>query len=583
MSIGENEKIDIGIITALSLERDSVLKYFNLRRITTESNEVFFKGTIKHKPTNRNFNIILNYGDVGNVESSLATIKLINEWNPKYIILLGIAGGINQNGVDIGDIVIPKEIIYYTLSKEEKDATEIRPSGHQTDPQLYDHMKNFPSMEDDKSWIQNIILPEHQEELLKLLNLKSRNDISPKVHCGPIFSGDKVVKSSKTINELLKYSPKSLGIEMESWGSIMASFKEKLRPRFIVIRGISDLADKPSKKKWDKIHSYAANVASAYLKSFLEVGSLSPEKDIETEIKRKPRYYDYTEEEKIKIENEDVKSNYFEIIKPELIWLAKTKIRDYKEINNQLDYSPPYILYEDKLISFFSFEKGSPFERFIDINTIEPIKVKEWCEDDKLVKKIVQLFNQVIFVLCKLRRLYHNNEKTRWYLPNWENKETVKKSWKRIRKSKKTVIRNYKSLNTYLHHSFTLRAIYLNNKLCYFLQPRKIFTVDGFNLEDSDRTKSLEEKFRKSPMSYNPNQLRLIEFWYYYLFKDDEIFSDPVVPNTTIKRKRKETRKILSQLEISEFKAFKIPRKPIEKPPKKTKKRPIDKKSKQIM
>jgi len=578
----EREKIDIGIITALPLERDAILKNFNLERKTV-SNTVFFYGKILHKPSKRYFKIVLYFGDVGNVESSIATKKLIDIWNPSYIILLGIAGGISQNHVNYGDIVIAKEIVYFTIEKDENGLKQYRPLHHQTDPELFDCFKNFPSTDKDKKWIKNIKITENQESIKNILKLNSLEEISPNIYCGSIFSGDKIIKDSNVVKELLKLSPKGLGIEMESWGSIMASFKDSNKSGFIAIRGISDLADKPSKKKWDKLHDHAANIAAIYLKSFLENGPLYPLIESEIQKKIEPKFIDYEENEFIKYEEETLISNLIEINKPDFIWSAETQYNDYKVINRELEFSIPYILHEGKLISFFSFEESNPLNKFININTIEHIIVKDWCENEILVDKIIHLFNKVIFVLCKLRSLFHDPYKIRWYYPNYERKDIIKKSWKRKMETERTVLKYYESYKAFYHPAFSLRAKYLDDQLYFCLLPKKIFTEDGFTLVNSEKGKVLEEKFRKNQMNYNQGSLNLTEFWFHYLFKHKEIFMDPLDNNQIIKKKRLEIRKILSKLEIRDFKPLVSGIKPIEKPIKKTKKKPSGKKSAKLM
>jgi len=508
---------------------------------------------------------------------------LIEEWNPTYIIFIGIAGGIKKNGVKIGDVIIPKEIVYYTISKEENKSIEIRPSNHQTDAILYDHMRNLPSSDEDKLWSQPLSLLEDISEILSYLDLESVNDLSPNVHCGTIFSGDVVIKNPDKVDELLKLSPKGLGIEMESWGSIITSFRDINRPRFIAIRGVSDLADKPNKKKWNKFHRYAADVATCYLKYFLEYGTLEPEILVTPDSIKKPKYSNYIEKEYVVSEIELVKSNLIKINNPIFLWKSKTHIRKYYEISNLIENAPPYILYEDNLISFFPFNEDNPLNQFIDFGAIEKINIVDWCNEDNLVKKINQLFNQVILALCKSRSLYHDNNIISWFYPNYEGKDLVKKSWIKKRESFRNVLKYYQTCNAYFHQAFTLRTIYLNNELYFYLLPKKIFTENGFDLIDSNRAKRLEEKFRKSQMNYNQGSLNITEFWFHYLFRHKEIFSDPISGNEIIKKKREETRKILSLLETSNFVLFSVPKKPVEKDVQKTKKKISDKKSTKLM
>jgi len=585
-SLLRKDTIDFGIITALPLERDAVLNFLHLERITDAENNVFFKGKILHKPTNEYFNIVLIHGDIGNVESVLATNKLISKWNPKYLALIGIAGGISKNKVSIGDIIVPKEIVYFTITKKESSKTQIHPSHHLTDPILFDnHLKNFPSMKDDFKWKEKIKEIENIEKLLEIFNLNSASELNPQIHYGSIFSGDTVVKDENFVKKLLTFSPKGLGIEMESWGALMASFKDLSQPRFITIRGVSDLADNPDSKKWDKVHYYAASIATLYFRHFLEYGSLEPiiKSELLVKGKIKPIFSKIKEDHYLIIQDDILISNLIKIAKIDYFWAAETPFKDYSEINNAIVYTPPYTLFENKLISFFPFTENNRLQNIIDINTITPVVIREWSQDLDLRRIVIRIFNQTINELCRTRGLFYSKETNRWYFPNFNKKKILKKSWKKKRESDRTVCKFYEKLNSYFHHSVSINTLYHNEDYYYCLLPQKTFTINGIDLTDSESSKKLEERFRSTLMNYNQGLLNLTDFWYHYLFEHKEIFSDPIYHNPSLKEKRKLTREILQRLRLTAFENFTINVTPFEKPSPFRKKRISDDKSTVLM
>ena len=66
---------------------------------------------------------------------------------------------------------------------------------------------------------------------------------------------------------------KLIGVEMEGGGVATALHSDKRRPRFLMVRGVSDLADgkgnAKTKKQW---RAYARDVAAAYVVGLLRDG-----------------------------------------------------------------------------------------------------------------------------------------------------------------------------------------------------------------------------------------------------------------------------------------------------------------------
>jgi nucleoside phosphorylase len=71
----------------------------------------------------------------------------------------------------------------------------------------------------------------------------------PRIHFGPIFSGDKVVASEHALDNLLALRLDALGVEMEGAGVALAA-KHASKP-FLMVRGVADYAD--DKKSTDHL------------------------------------------------------------------------------------------------------------------------------------------------------------------------------------------------------------------------------------------------------------------------------------------------------------------------------------------
>jgi nucleoside phosphorylase len=92
-------------------------------------------------------------------------------------------------------------------------------------------------------------------------------------HAGVIASGGDVIASKDLIAAYRGDLPKLIGVEMEGGGVAAAVYHHVLRPRFLMIRGVSDLADAAGnaamKRQW---RAYACDVAGAYAIALLRDG-----------------------------------------------------------------------------------------------------------------------------------------------------------------------------------------------------------------------------------------------------------------------------------------------------------------------
>lgn len=260
-----NNQADFAIITALEIERDAILDKFGTYKIIRDEkidNWTYYEINYKIPTGNESYKIIIvMLPDMGNTTSGLISNDLIKKYNPKYIIMFGIAGGIEENKVHKSDVVVATRIDYYELGRIEDSGVKQRGDDSiPTDKLLLDRIKAFKN----ENWKNEIgVESPNDKEILKL----------PDVYIGPIACGEKVIRSDEFRHNLLKIWPKLIAVEMESWGVSQAAWHNKNRPRFITIRGICDYADPNKDDKWRK---RAAYTAAAYLKAFLSEGPVNP-------------------------------------------------------------------------------------------------------------------------------------------------------------------------------------------------------------------------------------------------------------------------------------------------------------------
>ena len=220
--------IDIGIIVALEMERDALLEKIKVYKKIQDPSLSFRTYYLCYY--NEYSIVITMLQRMGNLESLDTTIEVNRIWKPKYILLMGIAGGNSNKDIKIKDIIVSDSIFYYEIAKYTEDGIEIRSRNYNVSSLLLDRIQN----------------------------ITTKNNI----HIGPIASGEKIVADKEFHKKVTSIQPNLLAFDMESAG--VAKACENTDVGYISIRGVSDLADK---KKSDRYRSQAMkNVANFFEK-----------------------------------------------------------------------------------------------------------------------------------------------------------------------------------------------------------------------------------------------------------------------------------------------------------------------------
>jgi nucleoside phosphorylase len=254
--------VDFGIVTALKVERDAVLKRLDAHEFIRDENEPlpFYLGHISIPSSTERYTVVVCLLlDMGNDEAAVATTRLLQRWKPASVLMIGIAGGI-RNKVELGDVVVSKYGFYYEPAKLTPDGEQMRPEQFSADRLLFGRAYTYEATE----WRGTIEVARPGAQV---------EEPMPNVHFAPIASGEKVIADSTMIPKLLEVCPKLAAVAMEGAGVARAAMNHTNLPRFLEIRGICDFADAEKNDDW---HEYAANVAAAFTIGWLRDRPVSP-------------------------------------------------------------------------------------------------------------------------------------------------------------------------------------------------------------------------------------------------------------------------------------------------------------------
>jgi nucleoside phosphorylase len=108
-----NLRIDFAVIATLDEEYNAVKEVFQLQEKDLKSEKNF---TYYYKKIEEFGIAFFKLTQRGNMNSASQTTEIINNFNPKYIILVGIAGGVKKN-INLGDVAISDNVEYYEYKK----------------------------------------------------------------------------------------------------------------------------------------------------------------------------------------------------------------------------------------------------------------------------------------------------------------------------------------------------------------------------------------------------------------------------------------------------------------------------------
>jgi nucleoside phosphorylase len=256
--------VDVVLITPLEEERDAVLaKLVGHRQLppTQDDIRVYYAAelpvTFPDGAAATYRVVVVPLINMGRVEAANATGDAIRRWRPRYVWLVGLAGGLAKAGVALGDVLVADQIADYELQKLTPEATSMRWRVHQVDQRLLGAARNLRG----DGW-------------LKLVACARPDAGPPRRHIGPICTGDKVIANG-LLDDYRGVWAKLVGVEMEAGGTASAAFQAANLPGFFMVRGVSDLADAAKDSEAvDWWRAYACEVAAAYAIGLLRSGPI---------------------------------------------------------------------------------------------------------------------------------------------------------------------------------------------------------------------------------------------------------------------------------------------------------------------
>ncbi|HXR38983.1 MAG TPA: TIR domain-containing protein [Terracidiphilus sp.] len=258
--------LDVAFITVLPEEYEAVLRHLERSQPAPAApggaaNYPSRLGEITSAAYAKPYTAVLAFaGEAGPVNAANATREIIDRWKPRYVLLVGVAGGFPQDGLKKGDVVVSRAIWNYEYGKILDEFQPRMDGTYQADAALV-----------NAAGILAIEFPDWWR------NMKVRapggKESRPEIKVGAVGSGSKVIdtRDNDFVRVVLEKWPKLMAVEMEGAGAALEVLRVSGAGRVVgfgMIRGISDMpgeskdlakAQTAERDQWKK---YAADAAA---------------------------------------------------------------------------------------------------------------------------------------------------------------------------------------------------------------------------------------------------------------------------------------------------------------------------------
>ena len=243
---------DFVIVCALQKERDAVIH--QIKDPISSSKDGSYEIVNIYQANGQIASIaVVTLPQKGNVQAGISTTQAIMDCKPYYVILTGIVGGLESKNRQLGDVLIAEQVVGYEEAKIVNGQTKrrfkvVRP--------VFDLL--MATFEVEKTqWATRIRIPRPLPPPTQC----------PKVHRGVVASGEKVVADRYMMTQLASVWHELIGVEMEAYGTMLATYQAGNRPGVLMVKGICDYADGSKNDIW---HDYAADEAAAFTIALIE-------------------------------------------------------------------------------------------------------------------------------------------------------------------------------------------------------------------------------------------------------------------------------------------------------------------------
>lgn len=271
------DSVDIAIFIALEEEFDHFFERIS-EKFKHEQHEDFHYYMFSCEgPNGHQYQCVVTFaGQAGETRAALVTQPLLLRWKPSYVVVLGIAGSLDEDDATLCDVIVATSVQSVLEnskavpvssstpnmdSDEDQSSTqfELDPSGetYRTSDSIVRAIQNLPYSAKPAfvEWrnranerLKELVPADAIQSLTEIRRLREKQGIVT----GHIATGPTVGAAEAFKRWLKKRDRKFLALEMESGGVLAAVAIQSRQEKTAILRGISDFSD-TKKKKTDRL------------------------------------------------------------------------------------------------------------------------------------------------------------------------------------------------------------------------------------------------------------------------------------------------------------------------------------------
>jgi nucleoside phosphorylase len=285
-------KVDFGIVTIREDEAEAVLERFP--KMTVVEGRRRYRIRRLPLPDGSSYIIAaLRCFEQGNTDALSAARDLLEDLDPAWILVVGIAGAVPSRDLTLGDVIVSTRIVDFSVEAVIKDQSREYALGggplHPDAAALAGDVRAMVVDGDLEGWnsAESLRLPpppvdlapanfygddDWQRSVRDALEHRFSGGVERKsrVVAGAIASSDRLVKDAEILGVWLKIARQVQAVEMESAGVYKAAHG---RVPFLAIRGISDVVGFRRHPDWT---AYACESAAAFMRALLLTRPVAP-------------------------------------------------------------------------------------------------------------------------------------------------------------------------------------------------------------------------------------------------------------------------------------------------------------------
>lgn len=442
-------QVDFGIITVREDEFQAVLdrlptqqtsvgrQRYAMSRLTTVSNDCYLIASVRCL-------------EQGTNQAQEVARTLIEELDPQWILVVGIAGSVPDYEYTLGDVLLASRLHDYSVSAfiEGKDGelrqefTDMGGPMHQDVQSLLAYLPAIPlgdwwaeeninaarpkvqltkgSLYGDDDWRKKV-----RECLDRYFGRKSIRDHA-RAFTGSVVSSGVLLKDTQTAQAWLKSSRDIRGIEMELAGVYRAAWRDH-KP-VLAIRGLSDIVGFKRSPDWT---NYACNSAAAFTEALLRSRPITPLEVKKDPIAEPEQTSDLGRSQPVGVfkikptnpapiaRNEKIYSNLLEVSYfPESLHVLETDCKNSGEVwailRAEVENPPCDWVYKSKSIYAFHDFSDPVWRSFREKNEPSMEATSHWADsddDDRVAEFIELLRNCLKLMITELGLKYINKQR----------------------------------------------------------------------------------------------------------------------------------------------------------------------------